>query len=247
MIVNLPGGQQVDISQELTADTLKFFGRKIKGLRLERNFSQEDLAEKTGVTLKELARIENGQWFPPVWILNNFSLVLDIHIIDLFPWEDYNFSLDGRLLADQLMQLEPDLRQTILTYLVVQVRMAAIIDLEALKDWFFRKGSELQERHHPSMPDSVTVYCPWPQRLSREIDPLRAAILELGDDLDSDAAVSEELAQYDESFPIEPWEKELSGLIEKLKRLEPTHRFSLIRSFQGIVDVAIKPEAVTIN
>ena len=52
--------------------------KKIKELRIEKGFSQEELAEKTGLSLRTVQRIENGATFPRGDSLKRIASALNI-------------------------------------------------------------------------------------------------------------------------------------------------------------------------
>lgn len=65
------------------------FGKKLKEIRKNRKYTQEQLAEKLDLSSRQLIRIENGQNFPSVDTLEKIIHVLNIKIKDLF-----NFDLE---------------------------------------------------------------------------------------------------------------------------------------------------------
>ena len=44
-----------------TEEILKLFGSKVKEYRIKRNYTQENLAEKVGLSVQELEQIETGE------------------------------------------------------------------------------------------------------------------------------------------------------------------------------------------
>lgn len=60
--------------------------RKIKELRIRKGFSQEELAEKTGLSLRTVQRIENGETDPRGDSLQRLSAALDVQPNDLIEW-----------------------------------------------------------------------------------------------------------------------------------------------------------------
>jgi len=69
---------------------LKEFGSRIKQYRISRNITQHQLAQKCGVSVSTLMRIENGddtKWTTIIKILSEFSLLenLDLLIPELQP------------------------------------------------------------------------------------------------------------------------------------------------------------------
>jgi len=62
----------------------KLFGMRVKELRKLRKLSQEQLAEKTGISSKYVSRIETGHQFPSVDIIARLARSLNVEIEDLF-------------------------------------------------------------------------------------------------------------------------------------------------------------------
>jgi len=62
-------------------------GRRIKKLRIERNLTQEALAQEAGLTKGYLSKIENSKNSPPVSTLLSLARALDIDINDIFSEE----------------------------------------------------------------------------------------------------------------------------------------------------------------
>jgi transcriptional regulator with XRE-family HTH domain len=60
------------------------FGMRLKELRKNSGFSQEELAEKVEISSKYLSRIEMGQHFPSIDTLVKFADVLNVELKDLF-------------------------------------------------------------------------------------------------------------------------------------------------------------------
>ena len=52
--------------------------QKVKELRIKNGFSQEELAEKTGLCLQSISKIENGEEYPSENCLERLSSVLDV-------------------------------------------------------------------------------------------------------------------------------------------------------------------------
>ena len=63
---------------------LKLFGIRIKELRMSRKMSQDQLAEKAGISSKYLSRIEMGQHFPSIDILTKLANALNVELRDFF-------------------------------------------------------------------------------------------------------------------------------------------------------------------
>lgn len=71
------------------ADLKKAFGKRLKEIRKDRKYTQEQLAEKFDLSSRQLIRIENGQNFPSIETLEKIIKVLNIKIKDLF-----NFNIE---------------------------------------------------------------------------------------------------------------------------------------------------------
>ncbi len=63
---------------------LKLFGMRMKELRTARNLSQEQLAEKSGISPKYMSRIEMGLHFPSFDIITKLATALQVEVKDFF-------------------------------------------------------------------------------------------------------------------------------------------------------------------
>jgi transcriptional regulator with XRE-family HTH domain len=63
---------------------LKLFGMRMKELRTVRKLSQEQLAEKSGISPKYMSRIEMGLHFPSFDIITKLANALQVEIKDFF-------------------------------------------------------------------------------------------------------------------------------------------------------------------
>lgn len=63
---------------------LKLFGLRMKELRMVRKLSQEQLAEKAGISSKYMSRIETGQHFPSLDIIKKLANALHVELKDFF-------------------------------------------------------------------------------------------------------------------------------------------------------------------
>jgi transcriptional regulator with XRE-family HTH domain len=59
-------------------------GQKIKTLRTEKNLTQEQLAEKAGISIDFLSLIERGRNAPSLESLEKIANALNIEVKDLF-------------------------------------------------------------------------------------------------------------------------------------------------------------------
>lgn len=76
--------------------------QKIKTLRNRKGFSQEELSEKTGLSLRTIQRIENGETEPRGDSLKRLALVFDVPVDEIVDWtvqEDKGFLLSLNLSA----------------------------------------------------------------------------------------------------------------------------------------------------
>lgn len=65
------------------------FEEKLRTYRKEKNISQEQLAEKIGVTRQAVSRWETGKSLPDIHTLHKISKILDISIEDFV--DDYSY------------------------------------------------------------------------------------------------------------------------------------------------------------
>jgi uncharacterized Tic20 family protein len=61
----------------------KQLGQKIQELRKQKGMTQEDLAEKTGLSVRTIQRIESGEVDPRSYTLNQIAEALGVEITDL--------------------------------------------------------------------------------------------------------------------------------------------------------------------
>jgi transcriptional regulator with XRE-family HTH domain len=61
--------------------------KKIKELRSRKGFSQEELAEKSGLSLRTIQRIENGETIPRGDTLNKLTTALNVSPDELLDWQ----------------------------------------------------------------------------------------------------------------------------------------------------------------
>lgn len=79
-------------------------GEYIKTLRLEKNYSQRELAELTGVSNSELSRIESGQrQNPSPLFLKSLALYLDVSLEDLMKVAGYTSEVIPRGAFDDVV------------------------------------------------------------------------------------------------------------------------------------------------
>lgn len=66
---------------------IKAFGNKLKELRIEKKFSQEELANSSDVPISQIGRIERGEINTTISTIYAISQALEIEITELFSFE----------------------------------------------------------------------------------------------------------------------------------------------------------------
>lgn len=67
----------------------KELANRIKNLRVRKGFSQEELAESTGLSLRTVQRIENGETEPRGDSLRRLALAFEVSPDEILDWEVY--------------------------------------------------------------------------------------------------------------------------------------------------------------
>ncbi len=83
-------------------DTKRLIGARIKSLRRGRGLTQEKVAEKTGISVNYLSRIERGLENPTLDTLLGLAKALKVEPLDLFTFEH---EADPRRLRQSLVRL----------------------------------------------------------------------------------------------------------------------------------------------
>ena len=65
-------------------ETKTLFGKRVRALRKNMGFSQEELVEKTDISSKYLSRVEMGQHFPSIDTLDKLANALKVELKDFF-------------------------------------------------------------------------------------------------------------------------------------------------------------------
>jgi len=96
-------------------------GRRIFELRKRLNISQEELAEKLGISQKSLSKIETGRNFLTSETLEKLLAALDVKITELF---DYEHTDEKASLIEQIYNyidsIKNDEKSLIILYKIVQ-------------------------------------------------------------------------------------------------------------------------------
>ena len=77
----------------------KLFGKKIRLIRRNREMTQEQLAELSGLSLQYIGEIERGTRNPSLTSVENLSVAFDLPIAELFSLEEFKLS------AEELRQI----------------------------------------------------------------------------------------------------------------------------------------------
>lgn len=65
-------------------DNKKLLGKRIKQIRKQRGYTQEQLSEFINIETSSLSGIESGRFFPSLHVLEKMSSVLKIELIEFF-------------------------------------------------------------------------------------------------------------------------------------------------------------------
>lgn len=65
----------------------KKFGKRLQNLRREASITQEQLADKTGLTVESISNIERGLYGPKFENLERIAAVLKVPVKELFDFE----------------------------------------------------------------------------------------------------------------------------------------------------------------
>ena len=95
-------------------DIKKYFGKRLREIRLSKEFTQEKMAEKIGIQPENYSRLENGLSFPKPENLVKISEILEVEIAELFQFthiSDYE-----KILASIISKLKNDKETAVITY-----------------------------------------------------------------------------------------------------------------------------------
>lgn len=68
----------------LCMDNKKLLGKRIKELRKNKGYTQEQLSELVGIETSSLSGIESGRFFPSLHVLEKMSVILNIQLVEFF-------------------------------------------------------------------------------------------------------------------------------------------------------------------
>ena len=83
----------VSIKESIQLWMCKKYGNFLAELRKDKNLTQEELGERIGVTNKTVSRWENGNYLPPVEILQILSKLYEVSINEVLSGERLNDSV----------------------------------------------------------------------------------------------------------------------------------------------------------
>lgn len=96
-------------------DVKALLGKRIKELRVDKGFTQAQLAEKIGIDDKHLSNIERGKNMPNPNILESIAVLFGVEIKDLFEFKHLKNSDEVKKeLIDIINRLED--REIVLAY-----------------------------------------------------------------------------------------------------------------------------------
>ena len=75
-------------------DIASRLGIKVKAARAEKRFSQQELSDRTGISVKSIGKIENGTMNPSIIILERLVPVLGISLDDLISSDGHEADAD---------------------------------------------------------------------------------------------------------------------------------------------------------
>lgn len=89
---------------------LKLFGMRMRELRTSRKLSQEQLAEKVGISPKYMSRIEIGQQFPSINVITKLANALQVELKDFFEFahDVENTKELKKIICELLKEVETD-------------------------------------------------------------------------------------------------------------------------------------------
>ncbi|MGZ4089104.1 MAG: helix-turn-helix domain-containing protein [Bacteroidia bacterium] len=64
--------------------TLKLIASNIKAIRKEKNISKKELADRLNLEVNDIEEIESGKYDMKIKTIEAITIVLKIHILDLF-------------------------------------------------------------------------------------------------------------------------------------------------------------------
>ena len=69
-------------------DILKIFGKRLRSLRRAKDMTQEQVAERAGLSLQSVGEIERGRGNPTLVNVERLAAALDVELMELFDLGD---------------------------------------------------------------------------------------------------------------------------------------------------------------
>ncbi len=66
------------------------FGKRVKELRKNKGFTQEQIAERIGIEPPNISKLEKGTHFPLPENIEKIAKALDVKVVDLFDFEHFS-------------------------------------------------------------------------------------------------------------------------------------------------------------
>ncbi len=76
-----------EINQEAIVSFLKLFGENVKKIRLQKNMTATELANKCGASIRKISRTEKGEYNFKISSILVLAKGLDVHINELLDFE----------------------------------------------------------------------------------------------------------------------------------------------------------------
>lgn len=97
------------------SDIKVLFGKRVKKFRQKNKLSQEELAEKIGIAVTNMGKIERGESFVTAATLEKLADILGIEVKELFDFESY------KSIEDMRNELNFDLQNESNVYLIYKL------------------------------------------------------------------------------------------------------------------------------
>ena len=109
----------------MSADVLGRLGRRVRDLRVRVDLTQEQLAEKAGITWHYVSAIERGKRAATLETLAALAGALDVTLSEMLLDVDRPMARDARRLNQSLAGHPPEIQRTILKIVEEALRLVA--------------------------------------------------------------------------------------------------------------------------
>ena len=114
-------------------------GEHIKEIRISKGFTQVELSEKSGIAVRTIQRIENGEVTPSIYSLNAIGAALDVKLNEI-PVVENDGKFEFKIVISNLSNLFVDSRMLIKrnwkVLMVISAALIGILYFEDLKSLF---------------------------------------------------------------------------------------------------------------